>query len=157
MTGLGQGSAIGVDCSPSLSPICRVCTDVSDSAVSPGVGVLVSPIIDGSSDVAPAMGHAGMTLPSVDNSFVQDMLPRWRLAREGPFVAERSLESTRSMGAGCAFRHTTYLASDYATPVGNYGLPLHHPRFIEWIGVPQSAGLIEFSGDEWFNKLSRTR
>ena len=67
-------SRIGVDCSPSLSPISRVCTDVSNSAVSLGVGVLVSPIIDGSSDVAPAVGHAGLTLPSVDNSFVQDML-----------------------------------------------------------------------------------
>ena len=48
----------GVDCSPSLSPIGRMCIDVSDLAVSPGVGVLVSPIIDGSSDVAPAVGHA---------------------------------------------------------------------------------------------------
>ena len=67
-------SRIGVDCSPSLSPISRVCADVSDSAVSPGVGVLVSPIIDGSSDIAPAVGHAGLPLPSVDNSFVQDML-----------------------------------------------------------------------------------
>ena len=31
------------------------------------------------------------------------------------------------------------------------GLPLHHPRFIKWIGVPQSAGLIEISSA---NKLS---
>ena len=67
-------SRIGVDCSPSLSPINRVGTDVSDSAVSPGVGVLVSPIIDRSSDVAPVVGHAGLTLLSVDNIFVQDML-----------------------------------------------------------------------------------
>ena len=167
-------SRIGVDCSPSLSPISRVCTDVSDSAVSPGVGVLISPIIEGSTDVAPAVGHAGLTLPSVDNSFVQDMLwapaapqdtrpnvdweipvPRWRLAREGPFLAEHSPESIRSMGAGCTFRHTTYRASDHATPVGDYGLPHHHPRFVEWIGVPQSAGLIDFSGAQWVNKLSR--
>ena len=103
-----------------------------------GVEVLVSPIIDGSSDVAPAVGHARLTLPSVDNCFVQDMLwapaaphdtrpnddreipvPMWRLAREG------------SMGAGCAYRPTTYRASDYATSVGDYGLSLHHLRFIE--------------------------
>ena len=39
--------------------------------------------------------------------------------------------------------------------IGDYGLPLHHPRFIEWIGDPQSAGLIEISGAQWVNKLSR--
>ena len=50
-----------------------MCADVSDSVVSPGLGVLVSPIINGSSDVAPAVGHAGLPLPSVVNSFVQDM------------------------------------------------------------------------------------
>ena len=136
--------------------------------------MLVSPLIDGSSDVAPAVGHARLPLPSVDNIFVQDMLwapaapqdtrpnddreipvHRWRLAREGPFLAEHSPESIRSLGARCAFRHTTYHASDYATPVGDYGLPLHHPWFIEWIGVPQPAGLIEISGAQWVDKLSR--
>ena len=39
-------------------------------------------------------------------------------------------------------------------PVGAYGLPLHHPRFVEWIGVPQSAGLIEICGSQWVDKLS---
>ena len=29
------------------------------------------------------------------------------------------------------------------------------PWFIEWIGVPQSAGLIEISGAQWVEKLSR--
>ena len=67
----------------------------------------------------------------------------------------RSPESIRSLGPGCAFRNTTYRASDYAAPVGDYGFPLHHPRFVEWIGVPQSAGLIEFSSSQWVDKLSR--
>ena len=49
----------------------------------------------------------------------------------------------------------TYRVSDYEEPVGDYGLPLNHPRFVEWIGVPQSAGLIELSGRQWVNKLSR--
>ena len=167
-------SKFGVDGSPSLSLIGRVCSDVSDSTDSPEVGVFVSPLVDSSPNVPPAVDHTGLPLPSVDNLFVQDMLrapaapqapvpndtretpvPRWRLAWEGPFLAERSPESIRSLGAGCAFRNTTYRASDYATPLGDYGLPLHHPRFIEWIGVPQSAGLIEISGAQWVNKLSR--
>ena len=92
------------------------------------------------------------TTQSVDREIP---VPRWRLAQEGPFLAERSPESIRSLGARCAFRHTTYCDSDYASPVGDYGLPLHHPRFIEWIGVPQSAGLIEINGARWVDKLSR--
>ena len=82
-------------------------------------------------------------------------VPRWRLAREGLFLAERSLESIRSLCLGCAFRITTYRVSEYAEPVADYGLPLHHPRFVEWIGVPQSARLIELSGRQWVSKLSR--
>ena len=165
---------LGMNCSPSLSPIGRVSSDVPDLAVSPEVGVLVSPIVDGSSDVAPAVGYTGSPLPSEASTFGQTMLwapaapldtkqsidreipvPRWRLAWEGPFLAECSPESICSLGAGCAFRHTTYRASDYASPVGDYGLPLHHPRFIEWTGVPQSVGLIEISGAQWVDKLSR--
>ena len=83
------------------------------------------------------------------------VVPRWRLAREGLFLEERSAESIRSLGPGCAFRNTTYRVSDYAEPAGEYGLLLNHPRFIEWIGVPQSAGLLELSGRRWVNKLSR--
>ena len=40
---------------------------------------------------------------------------------------------------------------------GDYGLPLHHPWFIEWIRVPQLAGLIEISGARWVDKLSRNQ
>ena len=82
-------------------------------------------------------------------------VPRWWLAREGPFLEERSAESIRSLGPGCAFRNTTYCVSDYAEPTGEYGLLLNHPRFVEWIGVPQSAGLLELSGIQWVDKLSR--
>ena len=160
---------IVVDCSPSLSPISRVCTDVSDLAVSPGVGGLVSPIIDGLSDVAPAVGHVELTLPPVDNSFVKDMLrapaapqdkrpnddqeipvPRWRLAREGPFLAERSPESIHSMGAGCAFRYTPYRASDYATH-RQWGLwPTPAPPVVYQMDRGPPVG-----GAQWVDKLSR--
>ena len=53
-----------------------------------------------------------------------------------------------SLGAGCAFRYITYRASDYVSPVGDYGLPIHHL-------VPQLAGLIEYNGGQWADKLSR--
>ena len=81
-------------------------------------------------------------------------VPRWRLAREGPFFAERSSSSLRSFGAGCAFRNTTYRASDYASPSGEFGIPLNHPRFLEWVGVPESVGLLEVGPGRWLNALS---
>ena len=42
------------------------------------------------------------------------LVPRWRLAWEGPFLAERSSSLLRCFGAGCAFRNMTYHPSDYA-------------------------------------------
>ena len=160
--------------SPSLSPIDPVCSDVSDSVSSLEVGLLVSPLVDSCSDLLADVGHPVLPSPSVESLFIQDMLwapvapqppvmddccaslvPRWRLAREGPFLAERSPEYIHSFGAGCAFRNTTCRDSDYAAPSGDYGLPMHHPRFIEWIGVPQSAGLLEISGGRWLDNLSQ--
>ena len=49
---------IGGDCSLTLSPIGRVSSVVSDAAGSPEVGVLVSPLADSSSEVAPAVRYA---------------------------------------------------------------------------------------------------
>ena len=81
-------------------------------------------------------------------------VPRWWLAREGPFLAERSTATLRSVGAGCAFRCTSYRVSDYASPTGEFGIPLDHPRFLECIGVPESASLLDMSPGWWINALS---
>ena len=83
------------------------------------------------------------------------MVPRWRLAREGPFPNERSQASLRVLGKGCAFRHTTYSAEDHASPEGGLGVPLNHPRFLEWLGAPDSAWLLEMSPGHWCDTLSR--
>ena len=82
-------------------------------------------------------------------------VPRWRLAQEGPFTNERSQASLRVLGKGCAFRHTTYSVEDHAPPEGGLGVPLNHPRFLEWIGAPESAWLLEMSPDQWCDTLSR--
>ena len=84
-----------------------------------------------------------------------DKVPRWRLAREGPFLAEWPTVALSSFGAGCAFRNTSYQASDYASPSGELGIPLNHPRFLEWIGVPKSVSLLEMGPGRWLNALSR--
>ena len=81
-------------------------------------------------------------------------VPRWRLAREGPFLAERSPESIRSLGSGCVFRNTSYRSSDYDAPSGEFGLPIQHQWFLEWIEVPQSACLLEMGAGRWLDHLS---
>ena len=81
-------------------------------------------------------------------------IPRWRLSREGPFLHERSLASLRVLGTGCAFWQTTYRAEDHAPP-GGLGVPLNHPRLLEWVGAPASAWLLEMSPGKWLDSLSR--
>ena len=56
---------------------------------------------------APAMG-AKRNLTDIFGNRDRVGVPRWRLAREGPFTNERSHASLRVLGKGCAFRHTTY-------------------------------------------------
>ena len=60
-----------------------------------------------------------------------------------------------SFGAGCTFRNTTYCTSDYAAPSGEFGVPLNHPRFLEWIGVPDLASLLDMGPGRWLDALSR--
>ena len=97
---------------------------------------------------APAMG-AARKLMETDGNHDRNRIPRWRLAREGPFMNERSEASLRVLGKGCAFRHTTYTVEDHAPPQGGLGVPLNHPRFLEWVGAPASAWLLEMSPGQW--------
>ena len=148
--------------------------DIQEETEAPELVVPGPPSPNDMSDVMPTVGYACVPLPSVNNGVMpelirmpafpqtmgraidrENMVPRWRLAREGPFLEERSAESIRSLGPGCAFRNTTYRVSDYAEPAGEFGLLLNHPRFLEWIRVPQSAGLLELSGMQWVDRLSR--
>ena len=81
---------------------------------------------------APAMG-ANRTLTESTGNKDRDRVPRWRLAREGPFTNERSQASLRVLGKGCAFRHTTYSVEDHAPPEGGLDVPLNHPA--SWSGL----------------------
>ena len=103
--------------SSTLSPISRESSDNLPAPDVPVVGAVCPPLQDNSSEVIPAVGYARLPLPSVDNSLMPDLVwvpalpqptgrvvdhevpvPRWRLAREGPFLEERSSESIRSLG-----------------------------------------------------------
>ena len=82
-------------------------------------------------------------------------VPRWRLAQEGPFLNERTPSALNCFGDGCSFHHTTHRSSDYTRPTGEFGVPLHHPRFLEWVGTPESASLLEMGLGRWLHSLSR--
>ena len=53
------------------------------------------------------------------------------------------------------FQNTSYRSSDYDAPSGEFRLPVHHLWFLEWIGVPQSACLLEMGAGRWVDHLSR--
>ena len=91
------------------------------------------------------------------NNSVNYPVPRWRLAREGPFPNERSQASLKVLGKGCLFRHTTYEWEDHTRPKSGLGVPLNHPRFLEWLGTPDTAWLLEMSPGHWCDTLSRDR
>ena len=93
------------DVEPPFSPITQA--HDSESVGSPDVGLLVSPLVDVSTDTVTDVSRPVSHLPTVENLFVQDMLwapvalpspdvddrretpvPRWRLAREGLFLVE---------------------------------------------------------------------
>ena len=82
-------------------------------------------------------------------------VPRWCLAWEGPFLSELPRSDVGAFGQGYAFRNTTHKSSAFAQPSGKYGLLLHHPRFLEWIGAPESARLLDKDPNAWMHSLSR--
>ena len=98
-------------------------------------------------------------LPQFTGSYVDREIPvpRWWLARarEGPFLAERSPESIHFLGARVCLQKYYLSHVGLCSACGGLWPAPHHPRFVEWIGVPQSAGLIAISGGQWVDKLSR--
>ena len=76
--------------------------------------------------------------PGLPQAGPHNPVARWRLAREGPFLSELPHSGIGGFGRGCAFRNITF-----AQPPEKYGLLLHHPWFLEWIGAPESARLLD--------------
>ena len=70
------------------------------------------------------------------------------LSREGPFevlpVASVAWEVPMVLNSlpGCPYRMTSYDRAETADVDPAYGLQLHHPRFLEYVGAPESAQLL---------------
>ena len=54
---------------------------------------------------------------------------------------------------GCPYRMTSYTATALSDADEMYVLQLHHPRFLEFIGAPESARLLNHSPSFWVNRL----
>ena len=85
------------------------------------------------------------------------------MSREGPFDIHQdhphSVASPRLLqdNQGCPFRMTSYdeiLRPDF-TPV--YGVQLHDPRLLEYVGAPESARLTSRSPEYWVHHMGREK
>ena len=82
------------------------------------------------------------------------------IVREGPFDTgttpmdtEDSLLIIAGM-PGCPYRMTSYTGTALVDVDATYGLQLYHPRFLEFIGAPESARLLNHS-PFWVNHLGQ--
>ena len=79
--------------------------------------------------------------------------------REGPFDAYTSPMDTEDSPLvttglpGCPYQITSYTGPDVADTNPAFGLQLHHPRFLEFIGAPESARLLYHSPSFWVDQL----
>ena len=101
----------------------------------------------------PTIYASGVTPDSIPWSTAEDIIRD--IAREGPFNpdttpmdTEDSPLITASM-PGCPFWMTSYTGPAMADADTSYGLQLHHPRFLEFIGAPESARLLNQSPSFW--------
>ena len=55
---------------------------------------------------------------------------------------------------GCQYRMTSYDAADQPDLNPAYGVHLHDPRFLEYIGAPESVRLLNRAPDYWLHQMS---
>ena len=83
------------------------------------------------------------------------------MVREGPFDAGATPMDTEGSPLiitgmpGCPYRMTSYTGTALVDADATYGLQLHHPRFLEFIGAPESARLLNHSPSFWVNRLGQ--
>ena len=59
---------------------------------------------------------------------------------------------------GCQYRMTSYVEDvDHSDLNPSYGIHLHDPRLLEYVGAPESAHLLSRSPEYWFYHMGRDR
>ena len=83
------------------------------------------------------------------------------IVREGPFDVDATPMETEDSPLintsmpGCPYRMTSYTGTAMVDADTRYGLQLHHPRFLEFIGAPESARLLNQSPSFWVDRLGQ--
>ena len=83
------------------------------------------------------------------------------IVREGPFDVDTTPMDTEDSPLintsmpGCPYRMTSYTGTAMVDADTRYGLQLHHPRFLEFIGAPESARLLNQSPSFWVDRLGQ--
>ena len=105
----------------------------------------------------PTVLASGVSLNSIPWSTAEDIIRD--IAGEGPFDANDTpmdMEESPLISTclpGCPYRMTSHTGTALADADEMYGLQLHHPRFLEFIGAPESARLLNHSPSFWVNRL----
>ena len=86
------------------------------------------------------------------------------VSREGPFDVHRVMHQPdtplrlRQDGQGCPFRITSYdmkIEDSGFSP--EYGVQLHDPRFLEYVGAPELARLPSHDPEYWVEQMGREK
>ena len=121
------------------------------------------------SEVPNSCGRSGTPVPSVSHTVTGGggavtATPGPDLSREGPFDAcdadhdaGQSPILMNSM-AGCQYRMTSYEERTNISDIDpSYGIHMHDPRVIEYMGAPESARLLGRTPEYWLEHMGRER
>ena len=107
--------------------------------------------------ICPELGVAPLVDPGTD---LEAELP----TREGPFDVYQDRPHSGASpcfldgGQGCQFRMTSYdeeLSGPDFSPA--YGVQLHDPHLLEYVGAPESARLLTRSPEYWLHHMGREK
>ena len=86
------------------------------------------------------------------------------VSREGPFDVHQVMHRpgtplrSRQDGQGCPFRITSYdMKTENSGFSPEYGVQLHDPRFLEYVGAPESARLLSRDPEYWVEHMGREK
>ena len=102
---------------------------------------------------------SGVSPDSIPWSTAEDIIRD--IVREGPFDVGASPMETEDSPLintsmpGCPYRMISYTGTAMVDADTMYGLQLHHPRFLEFIGAPESARLLNHSPSFWVDRLGQ--
>ena len=107
----------------------------------------------------PTVYASGVSPDTIPWSTAEDIIRD--IVREGPFdvnATPMETEDSPLINAsmpGCSYRMTSYTGTAMVDADTRYGLQLHHPRFLEFIGAPESARLLNQSPSFWVDRLGQ--